>query len=273
MELHYTVAAQTDIGVSRDVNQDSLSVKVAGTPYGEVAFAVICDGMGGLNQGEVASALVVRAFENWFTKEFPDMLNKGMTAKDLHDIWNDLIMECNTQIMNYGNEQKKPMGTTLTAILFVGEMYYICHVGDCRVYSLGCQPGREFVQLTTDHTFVQREVSLGHMTFEQAQNDMRRNVLLQCVGTLPNIEPEFLSGEIEAGASYIVCSDGFRHELEPQEMYDYCYAALNGIVWRVADREENTQMMKRQLRQLIDLDIERGERDNISAILIKTANS
>ena len=66
MELHYTVAAQTDVGIFKDVNQDSMTVKVADTPYGEVAFAVICDGMGGLDQGEVASALVVRAFEEWF---------------------------------------------------------------------------------------------------------------------------------------------------------------------------------------------------------------
>lgn len=273
MELHYTVAAQTDVGIFKDVNQDSMTVKVADTPYGEVAFAVICDGMGGLDQGEVASALVVRAFEEWFINEFPVMLNKGMTAKDLHDIWNDMINDCNLRIMAYGNENKKPMGTTLTAMLFVGNMYYICHVGDCRIYSMGGQPGHEFVQLTTDHTFVEREVSLGHMTPLQAQNDIRRNVLLQCVGTSPDVNPDFLMGEVEAGASYILCSDGFRHELQPQEMYDYCYAALNGIVWRVADRAENTNLMNKQLRQLININIERGEKDNISAILIKTAHS
>lgn len=138
---------------------------------------------------------------------------------------------------------------------------------------MGGQPGHEFVQLTTDHTFVEREVSLGHMTPLQAQNDIRRNVLLQCVGTSPDVNPDFLMGEVEAGASYILCSDGFRHELQPQEMYDYCYAALNGIVWRVADRAENTNLMNKQLRQLININIERGEKDNISAILIKTANS
>ena len=71
MEWHYTVAAQTDAGTTKTVNQDSLTVKVANTIYGEVAFAVICDGMGGLQQGEVASSAVVRAYEQWFLRDLP----------------------------------------------------------------------------------------------------------------------------------------------------------------------------------------------------------
>ena len=62
VELHYTVAAQTDAGTVRKINQDSLTVKVAGTAYGEAAIAIICDGMGGLEQGEVASATVAKTF-------------------------------------------------------------------------------------------------------------------------------------------------------------------------------------------------------------------
>ena len=69
MELHYTVAAQTDVGIVKKVNQDSLTVKVANTPYGETAIAVICDGMGGLEQGEIASAVVVRTYETLFRSE------------------------------------------------------------------------------------------------------------------------------------------------------------------------------------------------------------
>lgn len=58
MRWHYTVAAHSDVGTTKAVNQDSLTVKVANTMNGEAAFAVICDGMGGLEQGEVASTAV-----------------------------------------------------------------------------------------------------------------------------------------------------------------------------------------------------------------------
>lgn len=66
-------------GTVRKINQDSLTVKVAGTAYGEAAIAIICDGMGGLEQGEVASATVAKTFEQWFLKDFPPLLESGIT--------------------------------------------------------------------------------------------------------------------------------------------------------------------------------------------------
>lgn len=77
MRWHYTVAAQTDVGTTKTVNQDCLTVKVANTIYGEAAFAVMCDGMGGLEQGEVASTMVVRAYEQWFLRELPQLCQKA----------------------------------------------------------------------------------------------------------------------------------------------------------------------------------------------------
>ena len=62
MKWHYTVAAHSDVGTVKTVNQDRLTVKVANTIYGEAAFAVMCDGMGGLEQGEVASTLAVQLY-------------------------------------------------------------------------------------------------------------------------------------------------------------------------------------------------------------------
>ena len=83
MEWHYTVAAQTDAGTVKQVNQDSLTVKVANTSYGEAAFAVLCDGMGGLEQGEVASSVVVRTYEQWFLREFTLFLARGFSEGPL----------------------------------------------------------------------------------------------------------------------------------------------------------------------------------------------
>lgn len=269
MEWHYTVAAQTDAGIVKPVNQDSLTVKVANTNYGEAAFAVLCDGMGGLEQGEVASSVVVRAYEQWFLREFPHFLAKGFSESALERIWHQLANTCNERILDYGRERSAMMGTTLTAMLLLDGRYYILHIGDCRVYVMG--NGME--QLTTDQTYVAREVALGHMTPEQAQNDARRNVLLQCIGTVSSVKPDFLQGDLYAGDSFLVCSDGFRHSLTDMEVYSYCHTAFENMDWRVEKRLENSHIMNGQLRYLIDMNKERGERDNISAILAKAVNA
>ena len=136
MRWHYTVAAHSDVGTTKNVNQDSLTVKVANTIYGEAAFAVICDGMGGLEQGEVASAAVVRAYEQWFLRDLPQFLSRGFSEETLEQVWFRLANDCNVRVAEYSREQKAPMGTTLTAVLLLGGRYYITHVGDCRVYVL-----------------------------------------------------------------------------------------------------------------------------------------
>lgn len=265
MEWHYTVAAQSNTGTTKSVNQDSLTVKVANTPYGEAALAVLCDGMGGLEQGEVASSVVVRTYEQWFLRELSPFLAKGFSEEALAQTWRKMANSCNARIMDYSKIKNTPMGTTLTVMLLLDGHYYICHVGDCRVYVMG--NGME--QLTSDQTYVAREVALGHMTAEQARNDARRNVLLQCIGTVSTVEPDFMCGEIYDGDSFLLCSDGFRHELSEQEMYDYCHTALEEMEWNINNRMENSHIMNGQLRYLIDINMERGEKDNISAILMK----
>lgn len=271
MELHYTVAAQTDVGIAKHINQDSLTVKVANTPYGETAIAVICDGMGGLEQGEIASAVVVRAYEQWFLKELPLALGESGGSLNpvwLEERWNRLANDCNVRILDYSRGRKTTMGTTLTVLLLFDGFFYISHVGDCRVYQM-TDFDNQLHLLTTDQTYVAREVALGHMTPEQAKNDARKNVLLQCIGTVAHVEPDFASGQYQTGDSYLLCSDGFRHELSEREMYDYCHLALRDVEWRVDYRQENSRLMNGQLKYLIEQNKSRMEKDNISAILLK----
>lgn len=271
MELHYTVAAQTDVGIVKNVNQDSLTVKVANTPYGETAIAVICDGMGGLEQGEIASAVVVRTYEHWFLKELPLALGENggrLDASWLQKSWDSLANDCNARIRDYSRQRRTTMGTTLTVLLLFAGDFYISHVGDCRVYQMTDFDNRMHL-LTTDQTYVAREVALGHMTPEQAKNDARKNVLLQCIGTVSHVEPDFITGEYQAGNSFLLCSDGFRHELLEREMYDYCHLALKTVEWNVDYRQENSRLMSVQLKYLIEQNKSRMEKDNISAILLK----
>lgn len=262
MKIHYMATAQTDIGLVKQVNQDSLTVKVVDTPLGEVTLAVMCDGMGGLTKGELASAIVVRAFETWFMEKLPYQI-KGLTVEMLRTEWERLVIDCNNRIRKQGSQN---MGTTLTAMLFYAEAYYIIHVGDCRAYELTS----EVFQLTKDQTFVEREVASGRMTREQARTDSRRNVLLQCIGVKEEVEPEFMTGKLVPGACYLLCSDGFRHEVSRKEMLD----AVEEKTWRPVQKQQSESEimdgMKMVLDTLIEKAKERGERDNISAILIQT---
>lgn len=268
MRWHYTVAAHSDVGTTKATNQDCLTVKVANTICGEAAFAVMCDGMGGLAQGEVASASVVHAYEQWFLKELPQLLAGKFSEKILEQVWHRLANDCNAEIMDYSKGQKTAMGTTLTAVLLLEGRYYISHVGDCRVYVMG--NGME--QLTFDQTYVAREVARGHMTPEQAQTDARRNVLLQCIGTVKSVKPDFLMGDFYDNDTFLVCSDGFRHKLTDAEIYDYCHTTFQGMEWLVENRLNNSHFMNGRLRYLMENIKARGEKDNISAVLIKAVN-
>ena len=74
--------------------------------------------------------------------------------------------------------------------------------------------------LTKDQTFVAREIAAGRMTPEEAKTDPRRSVLLQCVGASAEVRPDFLKGKLQKDAIYLICSDGFRHQISEQEIMD-----------------------------------------------------
>lgn len=251
--MHFLFAADTDIGISKKNNQDSVLVKHAASTKGEVLLAVICDGMGGLSKGELASATVIKAFSKWFDEE----LSRELENPDMYVIgnkWALMLKELNGRILEYGRQNSVSLGTTFSGILFADDKYVIAHVGDSRVYHLSSS----LSQLTTDQTFIAREIAAGRMTKEQARTDRRRNMLLQCVGASKAVEPEILTGKAAAGG-YLLCSDGFRHVNTPEEIYAAFSPAL---AW---DKDN----MRLQIRKMIDQAMQREERDNISAIYIK----
>ena len=249
-------AAYTDIGIKRASNQDSVLLEMAETDYGQVILTVLCDGMGGLSKGEVASATLVNGFAVWFEKEFPYMLYAGISADKLKTSWEKVVNDINERIANYAQTMRLQMGTTLVVLLLVGERYYAMHVGDSRIYMLS----DEIVQLTKDQTFVQREMDAGRMTEEQAKTDPQRNALLQCVGASDVIVPEFQFGEIVRKSTFVLCSDGFRHVVTAEEIY----TCLNPHV--VGDEA----MLQNSLVYLTELNKSRNETDNISVTAICT---
>ena len=251
--MHYTIIADTDVGISKSTNQDSILIKHAQTDLGEVLMAIVCDGMGGLSKGELASATVIRAFAKWFHEELPYEL-EHLDMQVIAGKWSLMLKALNAKIMSHGQQIGTSLGTTFSGILFVKDQYLIVHVGDTRIYKVDTA----LTQLTTDQTFIAREISRGTMTPEQAKTDKRRNLLLQCVGASVNVEPQMIYGMAERSV-YILCSDGFRHEITPVEIYE----SLN------PNNFINQNAMQIKARQLIELVKSRQEKDNISVVLIK----
>lgn len=254
--MNFIISANTDIGITKSTNQDSLSVKVLNTPQGRMAFAILCDGMGGLEKGEVASASVIRAFDVWVKNELPILCNAPIEDSALRARWERIILEQNNTIKAYGARQGVKLGTTAVVMLLTQTRYYIMNVGDSRAYELT----ENIKQLTADQTFVAREVQLGNMTVEQAQTDARRNVLLQCVGASEDVYPDIFFGDVRENAIYMLCSDGFRHEISPEEIFEKLQP---GVLF-------DDVTMNRHTEELIELNKRRMERDNISVVLVRT---
>lgn len=256
--MEYRMALHTDIGIEKETNQDSCCVKEAETKKGRIAFALLCDGMGGLAKGEVASATLIRTFSDWFEKELPLLLAQENPMEEIRYRWDRMIKEQNQNIAAYGRHLRLQLGSTITALLILEDgRYLIGHVGDSRAYRFA---GEQIEILTEDQTVVAMEVRQGRLAPEAAEADPRRNVLLQCVGASRIVEPAFYEGQAQAGECYMLCSDGFRHVISETEMKE----ALS------PDKNNEESEMKEQLVKLVELNKTRQETDNITALLIKT---
>lgn len=254
--MDYIVSASSDIGIKKQTNQDSLTVKVINTPLGKMTLAVLCDGMGGLSNGEIASASVIKAFEKWLNNKLPDPTENDFDLKLVSKEWNELVVGMNQKIMQYGKEKGINIGTTVTAMLIKQDQYIVLNVGDTRAYEIY----DSLYQITNDHTLIAKEIAEGRLSAQEAETDPRRSVLLQCCGASAEVAPEFHYGYPNKNAVYLLCSDGFRHQISPEEMY-YTFEPS-----RMCD--EFT--MKKSIDDLIELNKQRMENDNISAILIRT---
>ncbi len=254
--MDFMISAVTDVGIRKDTNQDSLSVKVIHTCQGRMVAAVLCDGMGGLERGETASGAVVQAFERWVAEELPKLCQGGVEDNVIRHQWENVIADMNQRIRCYGASQGVKMGTTVVAMLLTQKKYYILNVGDSRAYEIS----KDVKQLTVDHTHVARQVALGHITEEEANWDRRRNVLFQCVGALDAVYPDMVIGEIEEDAVYMLCSDGFWHNFSREELYEKLQP---GVLLQKDDMDQSG-------RRLVDLAKQRLEQDNISVVLVRT---
>lgn len=250
--MQYIQSYYTDIGIKRKSNQDSLALLKADTEYGEVLLAVLCDGMGGYQFGELASKVCVKEFARWFKNEFAALLYNGMDFERVKEDWKRIIEKCNNMLVDYGQQRGINMGSTLTAFLFVDNKYYAVQIGDSRGYVIG----DSVKQITRDHSLVASEIEKGIISKEAAKTDNRTNILIECIGVTRSVNMDFYTGEVHSKDSFLLCSDGFWHRIEEEELKRY----LSG-----SNMNDNKQM-RMHLNFLVETVKGRGERDNISAI-------
>lgn len=253
--MEYMFAACSDIGISRKTNQDSVLIKKASTSAGEHVLAVVCDGLGGLERGELASATLVRAYSEWFDRRLAGWIQNGQKDYELWEQWKELILKENERIRSYALAHAVSMGTTVSALLLTQKKYYILNVGDSRVYELD----QHLHQLTRDQTLVEREVQEGKITAMEAKHDKRRNILLQCVGVRERVYPDLLMGTLRENTVYMLCSDGFVHELSEEEIFNQLQPASLS----------SKEAAKSGINYLIEVCKKRQEMDNISAAVVK----
>lgn len=127
--MNYIVSANTDIGIVKNTNQDSLSVKVINTSIGRMSFAILCDGMGGLSKGEVASASVIKAFDEWVKNSLPLLCNAPLDQEVIKAQWERILLDQNSIIKTYGARQGVKLGTTAVVMLLTDNQYFTCY--DC----------------------------------------------------------------------------------------------------------------------------------------------
>lgn len=253
--MNFYISATTDVGIKRKVNQDSLMVRHLNTKTGPMVLAVMCDGMGGLKHGEVASATVIAAFSDWMYTYLPMLSQKPIEDHVIREQWTKLVTDQNQKIRAYGQENGCATGSTVSAILLTGQRYYVMNVGDSRVYELTDDTVR---QITEDHTVIANEIRLGNLTPEQAEASPARSMLTRCVGVAPTVQPDMFYGPVQKGASYMLCSDGFRHCITPEEIREHLLTKV----------KQDPSAIKQQEEMLVEYNKQRGETDNISVITI-----
>ncbi len=252
--MQFYISGMTDIGTTRETNQDSLSVQKLRTAAGNMAFAVLCDGMGGLSHGETASSIVVLTFLSWVRKRLPQILRGPLTEEVIRREWETVISAANRDVYAFGRRMHSMTGSTVTALLLTEERYFLLNIGDSRAYEIF----GEITQLTADHTVAEEQIRLGNITREQVREAPLHHQLTKCVGVEEKVIPDLFCGPIRRNAVYMLCSDGFRHRIAPDEI-------RSGLAMR--DREDIPGMREREAK-LIEQNKERGETDNISVVTV-----
>ena len=256
-------AGQTDTGRDRHHNEDYFVIYNRLTqlenPVGKEVqvrgLYILCDGMGGHAEGEVASTLAASTLKQYFQTHWQDHLPSEASIKEAIYAANQVVYEVNEQKARSGSGR---MGTTLVVVLVQGTQVRVAHVGDSRLYRLTRK--RELEQVTVDHEVGQREMRQG-VSREIAYARMDAYQLTQALGPKDqqSLHPEVQSFEVDEDMLLLLCSDGLTdNDLLETHWLTHLQPLLNSRT----DLEQG-------ISQLIDLGNSYNGHDNITAVAIR----
>lgn len=182
------------------------------------ALLLVADGMGGAAAGEVASRLAVTTVEEVVAARWrPPGRDGGGGAEALAELMREAVATANDRIHEWSGRhaEYRGMGSTLTAVGVVGRRAVVAQVGDSRAYLI--RDGRP-VQLTEDQTVAQKLVESGSMDPEEARRSGQAHVLLQALGTEPEVRPEVETHELRPGDRLLLCTDGLSQTVAAPEL-------------------------------------------------------
>lgn len=230
--------AASHVGCVREANEDHFLVAPA------LGIYAVADGMGGHESGALASATVVESLAS---------IGSAVSAADLLARLEDRIWRANAMLQAIVLKTGKILGSTVAILLVYGDHYACLWSGDSRIYRIR---GAAITQLSRDHTEVQDLVERGVLTPEEARTSPRRNVITRAVGVVQDPELELEHGRLEAGDTFVICSDG--------------------LTGHVADAEilaaaEDCATPQAVCDGLVALTLQRGATDNVTVVVVRSA--
>lgn len=251
----FSVGLGRNQGRQRDNNEDSLfattstiSTSSATLPFG---LFIVADGMGGHENGQIASDIAVRAMSHYVVKTLHASLfglRPEPPQESLQEIMRQGALRAHEEILRGAPGG----GTTLTAALVLNSQMTVAHVGDSRAYSIYLD-GR--VQtLTRDHSIVKRFQELGQITAEEATVHPQKSMLYRALGQGDTLEPDVFTAQLPQPGYLLICSDGLWGVMTEDELFDIVVSAPNPHLG---------------CQSLVDAANDAGGPDNITAILVR----
>lgn len=238
------ISAKSDKGIIRTNNQDSYA---AGELPNNVAWAVVCDGMGGVAGGNVASATAVKLI----SEKIATCYHAGMSDGSIKNLLIAAIESANAQVFDAAKENEAlfGMGTTVVAAIVNADRVYVASVGDSRVYIIS----NSMFQVTNDHSVVQNMVDNGEITKEEARFHPKKNVITRALGVDESTRADFFQEEIDKDNDMVLlCTDGLTNYVDENSIYSI---AKTSNIYEVADN-------------LVKAANENGGGDNITVVAL-----
>ncbi|NVO04872.1 MAG: Stp1/IreP family PP2C-type Ser/Thr phosphatase [Rhodoferax sp.] len=248
--MHYKFCALTDTGRARDNNEDSVAVDES------TRLAVLADGMGGYNAGEIASGMATAFIKSEMSRWLHEV-GAVARSKEVRRAMEICVDSANLSIYNAANSNAHyaGMGTTLVVGVFRDDGLVLGHIGDSRCYRW--RAGK-LEQITKDHSLLQEQMDAGLITAEQAEHSTIRNLVTRALGVEEVVLLEVNEHLVEVGDVYLMCSDGLTDMMND--------AAIEQLLLADATLEQHAQA-------LVDAANARGGRDNISVLMVEVTEA